>query len=138
MQARMSGKELLEACAAAEREMAVVPWEAPICEWEVGRVEVPLDSPPIVELGTPRGELHRSVSALDTSPRRLVLSQVADWCFCCHEFCKILLVTDTISLILAIITFLGCVQSICLFFRVKDLCLVSPSGSTTGEICKHL
>lgn len=76
LQPRMSGKELLEACAAAEREMAIVPWEAPICEWEVGRVEVPLDAPPLVEPGTPRGDLHRAVSALDINPRRLVLTQV--------------------------------------------------------------
>lgn len=76
MQARMQGKELLEACAAAEREMAVTSWEAPICEWAVSRVEIPLDAPPLVELGTPRGELHRAASSLESNPRRLVLTKV--------------------------------------------------------------
>ncbi|GMH45130.1 hypothetical protein BSKO_13087 [Bryopsis sp. KO-2023] len=74
-QPRMGGQELLEACAAAEREMAVTPWEAPICEWEVARVEIPLEGPPLVELGTPRGEIHRSASDLDTRSKRLVLTQ---------------------------------------------------------------
>lgn len=83
--ARADGRELIDACLAAEREMAVTPGEAPICEWEVQRVQLPLDLPLLLELGILRsteaqgqnsGLARRLRSGLTLKSRRLVLSKV--------------------------------------------------------------
>lgn len=82
---RADGRELLEACLAAEREMATTPGEAPICEWEVQRVQLPLDLPLLLELGILRsterrgqdsGLSRRMRAGVTLKSRRLVLSKV--------------------------------------------------------------
>ena len=69
-------QELLQACAGTELEMETTPNQTPICEFEVSRIIMPLETSPFEAAINHRWMQHTPASEPETIPRRLVLTNV--------------------------------------------------------------
>lgn len=68
--------DLLKACAGTELEMETTPNQTPICEFEVSKVMMPLETSPFEAAISHRWIQQGATSEPDTIPRRLVLTNV--------------------------------------------------------------
>ena len=75
-QGRATAQELLQACAGTELEMEATPNQTPICEFEVWRIFMPLETSAFEAAASSRWLQPTTQIEPETAPRRLVLTNV--------------------------------------------------------------